>query len=182
MQRGPRSATGGVMGFGKIKRRPQSLREKLQESQRGLNLWAAMSGKPAIQLDIPEKRSYTKRAEGSNEHKEQCAVIDWWRSACGSYRLPEFALFAVPNGAHLASGYIGAGKLKREGMRPGALDLQLAAPRQQFHGLFLEMKFGKNKPSEEQEAFISHLARSGYSVSVHWTADSAIKAIKEYLA
>lgn len=163
-------------------RRRKTLREALTESQRGLDHWAVMSGKPAIKIDIPEKRKYTKRAEGSTEHKEQCAVIDWWRSACGVYKLPEFALFSVPNGAHLASGYIGAGKLKREGLRRGIFDLILAVPHGKHHGLFLEMKYGSNTPSAEQWQVKEYLQKAGYAASVHWTADEAIKAIKEYLA
>jgi hypothetical protein len=38
-------------------RRRKTLRETLLESQRGLNMWAALTGKPALQLDIPEKRT-----------------------------------------------------------------------------------------------------------------------------
>lgn len=142
---------------------------------------AAAEVEPKFQQEVPPERKYTKRTDGSSEHKEQCAVIEWWRKACGVYRLPEFVLFAIPNGAHLASGYIGAGKLKREGLRPGMLDLVLAVPRGESHGKFIEMKYGSNKPSPEQNAVIAHFKYAGYSVGVHWSADSAISAIKEYL-
>lgn len=145
-----------------------------------MNFCLAAADKPPVSFGIPPKRTYTKRAD-SSEHAEQSAVIDWWDKACGTYGLPQFALFAVPNGAHLASGYIGASRLKAEGMRPGALDLVLAVPRDQFHGLFLEMKYGRNKPSEDQDAFIAYLLGAGYHASVQWSADSAIAAIKEYL-
>lgn len=143
-----------------------------------------MSGKPLPDqlTPIPEKRAYTKRTDGSSEHEEQCAVIQWWDAACGTYGLPRFALFSVPNGAHLASGYIGAGRLKREGMRKGMLDLVLARPADQFHGMYIEMKYGDNKPSAEQKEVKAYLESQGYSVGVHWSADSAIAAIKDYLA
>lgn len=172
------------MGFGRPRRaaRQKSLREHLQDSQRGLNYYADMTGKPRLDLAVPEKRQYTKRTDGSSEHAEQCAVIQWWDSACGTYNLPRFALFAVPNGAHLASGYIGAGKLKREGMRSGALDLILAKPTAKFAGCMIEMKYGDNKPSDAQNAFIGYLSGAGYYTTVCYSADAAIDAIKEYLS
>lgn len=147
-----------------------------------MDFYAAMSGKPnPIEYNIPEKRKYTKRAGGSSEHAEQCKVIEWWDKVCGVYRLPPFALFAVPNGAHLASGYIGAGKLKREGMRRGALDLTLAKPTATFSGCYIEMKYGDNKPSPEQNAFVEYLVGAGYYAKVCYSADDAIAVIKEYL-
>lgn len=159
------------------------LRDKLAANNAADRFYALNAGvEPQAQAVIPAKRQYTKRTDGSSEHKEQCAVVDWWRSACGVYQLPEFALFAVPNGAFLGSGYIGAKKLKREGMRPGMLDLVLAVPRDQFHGMFIEMKYGTNKTSDEQDAVLTYLKYSGYSASVHWSAESAISAMKEYLA
>ena len=57
-------------------RRPPSLREKLQESQRGLNFYAAMSGKPPIKIDIPEKRKYTKTSADDSEAPVINAVAD----------------------------------------------------------------------------------------------------------
>jgi hypothetical protein len=165
--------------------RRQSLREKLIENRRGLELWSFASGKPTppeLLTPIPEKRAYTKRLDGSSEHKEQSAVVDWWDKQCGAYGLPHFALFAVPNGAYLASGFYGAAKLKAEGMRRGALDLILAKPTARFSGLFIEMKYGKNKASDDQEAMKNYLIGAGYYATVKWSADDAIATIKEYLA
>jgi hypothetical protein len=143
---------------------------------------AAAGVEPKFLIDEPPpKRQYTKRTDGSSEHKEQCAVIEWWRQACGVYQLPAFALYAIPNGAYLASGYMGAAKLKAEGMRPGMLDLCLAVPRHGSHGKYIEMKYGKNRPSVEQNTVAEYLKFQGYSVSFHWDADSAINSIKEYL-
>lgn len=166
-----------------LKGRP-SFRDTLIANRRALDHMADMAGRPRMEykMEIKPKRAYTRRVDGSSEHEEQCAVIQWWNAQCGFYGMPHFALFAVPNGAHLASGYIGAGKLKREGLRPGMLDLVLAKPMEQFHGLFIEMKYGKNKPSDDQIAVEQYLKSAGYAVGMHWSADSAIAAIKEYLA
>jgi hypothetical protein len=131
--------------------------------------------------ELPPKRTYTKRATGS-EHQEQSALISWWNKTCTFYGLPHFSLFAIPNGAFFGSGYATAAKLKAEGMRKGILDLMLAVPRDQFHGLFIEMKYGDNRPSEEQLAVKSYLEKAGYHCGVYWSADDAIQAIKAYLA
>lgn len=72
--------------------------------------------------------------------------------------------------------------LKREGVRRGTPDLMLAKPHRDRAGLFIEMKVGDNKPSDEQKAFIAYLEGAGYKCAVHWSADAAIKEIEEYLA
>lgn len=143
-------------------------------------MWGKPPRENVLLAQLPPKREYVRRAE-SSEHKEQSALIDWWDAASAGYGVPRFALYAIPNGAHLAGGYAAASKLKAEGMRPGMLDLALAVPRDQFHGLYIEMKYGKNKPSEDQIKVGGYLKSAGYHVCTCWTADSAIQAVKEYL-
>ncbi len=133
---------------------------------------------------LPKPR--IRRADGkpitANEHQEQAAVIKWWRIAHGLYKLPVFALFSVPNGAHLYSAHIAYSLLQSEGMRPGAPDLILAKPNRKYAGLYIEMKkIGGAKPSTEQAAFIEYLLSVGYLACVHYGAESAIEAIKSYL-
>lgn len=133
---------------------------------------------------IKPKREIRRPVDGkpihASEHQEQSAVISWWWLAHKSYNLPPFALFAVPNGG--ARDAITGSRLKAEGVRRGALDLILAKPSGDKHGLFIEMKVGDNKPTPEQKDYIDYLLSVGYEVSVHWNADSAISAIKSYLA
>lgn len=120
-----------------------------------------------------------------SEHASQAAVCDWWRLACKGYGLPEFALFAVPNGGarHPAVGR----KMKAEGVRAGVPDLFLASVRYWTGGhalcggLWIEMKRRPNKPSAEQEAVILYLRQRGYHVCVCYSAEEAIKAISAYL-
>lgn len=133
---------------------------------------------------LPKKRGVIRRpVDGKpvyrSEHQEQADVIRWWNVAHKQYALPYFALFAVPNGG--ARDVITGSRLKAEGVRRGALDLILAKPKGGYSGLFIEMKVGNNKPTDEQEQFIDYLANAGYVASVHWTAGSAIAAIEEYL-
>ena len=129
-----------------------------------------------------------------SEHASQAAVCDWWRIACKGYGLPEFALMAVPNGAHLAGDAKGRAikmaNLKRTGLRPGVPDLFLAV-RLLFDGpngtigsvpgLWIEMKRRPNKPSPEQEAVILYLRQRGYHVCICYSAEEAIRAISAYL-
>lgn len=178
------------MGQGfRRKGRNLTYREQREAVNKGHLVAAAMIQDPAKRAEyerlfvkeLPPKRNYERKSNGS-EHAEQSAVIDWWDSACGTYGLPRFALFAIPNGAFFGSGYATAAKLKKEGMRRGILDLMLAVPHDQFHGLFIEMKYGSNTPSPEQWAVKEYLEKSGYRCGVYWSSDQAIAAIKGYLA
>lgn len=173
----------------RIFRREPTHREKLEASQRASDFYAAAADKPPIESKLlaalPPKRHrvvrpWDKRPVGPSEHQEQSAVISWWHLQHEFYGLPEFALFAVPNGG--ARDAITGSRLKDEGVRRGVLDLILAKPTAKYHGLFIEMKVGDNRPSIDQSAFIDYLDVAGYKTSVHWDAVSAINEIKEYLA
>ena len=124
-----------------------------------------------------------------SESQSQAAVIQWWALACKGYRLPEHALFSIPNGANKSPA--ARMKFKREGLRAGVPDLFLAAPHpvqstmpgeEWLCGLFIEMKKKPNKISAEQADFIYYLRTRGYHVCVCYSADEAIKAISGYLA
>ena len=118
----------------------------------------------------------------ASEHQEQKAVIDWWAVMCASYKLPEFALFAVPNAAKRS--FVLAAMLKAEGMRAGIPDLILLAkcPRDPEAGcLLVEMKRKPNKPSPEQIVVIDYLRHAGYHCVIAWNAVEAIRAIEAYL-
>ena len=170
-------------------RKPVDL-SKLSKHDRAVQLKASLDfiaaghGKPLSTVTIPPKREIRRPVDGvrvgPTEHQEQCKVISWWRGEHAAYGLPEFSLFAVPNGG--ARDAITGSKLKAEGVRRGALDLILAKPVFGYAGLFIEMKVGDNKPTDDQEKFITYLTSAGYDASTHWTADSAIAAIKEYLS
>ena len=128
----------------------------------------------------PKKRAPRAARVGPSEHQEQVAVIQWWDASCQFYGLPHFALFAVPNGG--ARDAITGSRLKAEGVRRGALDLVLAKPTAKGAGLFIEMKVGDNRLSDYQKDFVAYLKSAGYDAQAHWSADSAIQAIKDYLA
>jgi hypothetical protein len=119
----------------------------------------------------------------NEEHYEQVAVIDWCFH--NTYRYPELDLiFAVPNGAMLGGGKVGAMRmkyLKAEGLRPGVCDLMLPVPRGIYHGAFFEIKTLTGKVSENQEQFIKSVEELGYFAPVCWGADDAINNIQYYM-
>ena len=160
----------------------RSRREELLANNAADRYYAAMAGvEPQAQNVVAPKRERrpSSKPPTASEHQEQAAVISWWANVHSKYLLPRFALFAVPNGG--ARNAITGSRLKAEGVRPGALDLILAKPVGPHSGLFLEMKVGRNKPTDEQLYFIRYLRSVGYQASVHWDAGSAITAIENYL-
>lgn len=112
------------------------------------------------------------------EHDEQVALFQW-----ADYQfkvMPELALmYAIPNGGKRHK--MVAIKLKREGVKAGVLDIHLPVARGKFIGLWIEMKYGKNKPSKNQSAWIDALRLEGHRVEVCYSAGEAIEVIKDYL-
>jgi len=74
-----------------------------------------------------------------SEHQIQHALIAWWEIKHKGYGLPEFALFAVPNGG--ARNAVTGAILKREGVRKGVCDLILLCPNKYHAGLLIEISF-----------------------------------------
>lgn len=113
-----------------------------------------------------------------SEHDEQAALVQWAQLQTGA--LPELAmLFAIPNGGarHIAV----ARKLKAEGVVAGTPDLFLACARRGYHGLFIEMKHGKNKATPAQVAFIDAAREQGYRAGVCYGFDEARDLVEWYL-
>ena len=118
-----------------------------------------------------------------SEHGEQRAVVDWCFLNQGKW--PELDLiFAIPNGAMLGGGQIGAIRmraLKEEGLRPGVSDLFLPCARGGYFGLFMEMKTEKGVVSENQKEFMAGVEIMGYRTAVCYGAEEAIDILTDYL-
>lgn len=71
--------------------------------------------------------------------------------------------------------------LKRMGVRPGASDVFLGISRGKYHGMFLELKAGKNKPSKEQLLFMQDMAIQGYHAVWCQGYEAAKQLIEDYL-
>ena len=113
-----------------------------------------------------------------SEATEQEALIEW----CGWHegRHPELKLiFHIPNGG--SRNTIEAANLKRQGVKAGVPDLCLPVPKNGYHGLYIEMKYGRNKTSEKQEEWLKALWEQGYYVAVCYGAEEAERLIASYL-
>ena len=103
---------------------------------------------------------------------EQIAVVDY----CEALHIP---VYHVPNEEKrsLARG----NKLKRMGMRAGVPDLVIPLARGGWFGLYIEMKYGKNKTTPAQDSWLELLSRNHYKCHVCYGADAAMKAINDYI-
>lgn len=113
------------------------------------------------------------------EAQEQAALFEW--AAWNVGRHPELRLmFHVPNGG--SRNRIEAANLKRQGVKAGVPDVWLPVARGAFHGLVIEMKVGKNKPTENQKEWIRLLNEQKYATRVCYSWQEARNAIEKYLS
>lgn len=112
------------------------------------------------------------------EDTEQMGVIDWANWNTG--RFPELKLlFHVPNGGKRNAAE--AARFKAMGVKAGVPDLCLPVPMNGYAGLYIEMKYGKNKPTDTQEMWIRALRQQGYKVVVCYGGMEATKELETYL-
>lgn len=94
-------------------------------------------------------------------------------------------LFAIPNGG--ARNAITAGRMKAEGVKKGVADIFLPVKKSetQFQfkasGLWIEMKVGNKKLSNEQYVFCDFVLRQGYRFYLAYSWEKAAKTIETYL-
>lgn len=113
-----------------------------------------------------------------NEGVEQASLFRWATLASGT--IPELELlYHIPNGGKrdIAT----ARRLKAEGVKAGVPDLCLPVARGEYHGLYIELKAGKNKTTKNQDEWLTRLMAQGYCVAVCYGWESASKTLTEYL-
>lgn len=114
----------------------------------------------------------------SREAQEQAIVVSWCKMQENVYPALK-NIHAIPNGGYRNK--IEAHNLKLQGVKSGVPDLHLAYPNSFYHGLYIEMKWDKNKPTKNQEDWIERLSAVGYKCEVCWSSEEAIEVIKNYL-
>ena len=112
-----------------------------------------------------------KPVYASSEDAEQEAVVKY----CDLLHIP---IVHIPNEGKRSLSY--AARMKRMGLRSGFPDLLVPLARGGFHGLFIEMKYGKNKTTKEQKEWLELLSAEGYACAVCYNAAEAIKTIESY--
>lgn len=111
------------------------------------------------------------------ETTEQIRLFDWAR--LHEKFIPELKLLHhIPNEGIRTNGPV----LKAAGLKAGVPDVCLPVARRDFNGLYIEMKYGKNKPTKEQEEVMAQLIEQGYKVCVCYSFEDAREVIRHYLA
>lgn len=111
-----------------------------------------------------------------SETTEQILLFTWARNH--EHILPCLSLmYHVPNEGKRTNGNI----LKAAGLKSGVPDVCLPVPCGKYHGLYLEMKYGKNKATEEQENFMKLLWQQGYKTVICYGFRAAKEEIIKYL-
>ena len=88
-----------------------------------------------------------------SEANEQIAVIDYCE-------LRNYPIFAIPNGG--SRNQLEAANLKRQGVKSGVPDLCVPVAKHNYHGMYIEMKVGRNKPTDNQIKWLRMLKENGY--------------------
>lgn len=108
------------------------------------------------------------------EAQEQEAFFRW-----ASF-YPELRyMYAVPNGG--SRNKLEAVSLKRQGVKAGVPDICLPLPKGKYHGLYIEMKYGKNTASDMQKEYIDYLNSVGYRAVICYGFEAARRVITSYL-
>ena len=117
---------------------------------------------------------YAKRSEDT----EQIKVIQWALRAQDEFPALKW-LHHIPNGGSRAKAE--AVKFKQMGVKAGVSDLSLPYPCGCYHGMYIEMKYGKNKPTDEQLEFLICMKETGYFVCICYSFEAAQEILIKYL-
>ncbi len=72
-------------------------------------------------------------------------------------------------------------RLQRMGVRKGVSDLFLSIPRGEYHGLWMELKSPKRKPTKEQVKFAARKRGQGYATAWTDNLEDAMEILAEYM-
>lgn len=111
----------------------------------------------------------------NEEALEQIKALDWLRDT-----RPDLAHAAIhiPN-ERKANPWYGA-FLKKMGVKRGVPDLFWPKPRLGYHGLFIEVKKIKGRPTKEQREFIKEVVCDGYYASFAYGHQEIISILSWY--
>lgn len=112
-----------------------------------------------------------------SETTEQIILFQWAERTKDI--IPALALiYHVPNEGKRSNG----GILKAAGLKKGVPDVCLPVPSGGFHSLYIELKYGRNKTTEEQDAYMELLRQQGNETAVCYSAQDAKDKILDYLS
>ncbi len=114
----------------------------------------------------------------ASESEEQIALFQW--ATLYAKKFPELELlYHIPNGGkrHKST----AVRLKAEGVKAGVPDICLPVPKGNYHGLYIELKAGKNTTTDNQNRWLQVLKANGYDTAVCYGWETASRVILKYL-
>lgn len=130
---------------------------------------------------MPAYMPVARKPRIDRELQEQAALFSWARNPAVVRLYPELALMSCSlNGVKLSKAQ--AGKAKAAGMLKGEHDVRLPVARGGYIGLSIEMKAGKNKPTQEQLDYGHLMAAEGWCIRYCWSWTEAQAEILAYLA
>lgn len=115
------------------------------------------------------------KEKGKLEHYAQVRIFNFFYQFEDVYDL----MYSVPNGG--ARDVVTGAQLKAGGLKRGMPDINLDKPAGAYHGLRLELKVGKGKPTEEQIQKLNLLDKQGYFAVLCYGTQEAIDVITAYL-
>ncbi|NDO81526.1 norphogenetic protein [Citrobacter sp. NCU1] len=117
----------------------------------------------------------TDLLEGNQEHYDQVRVFD-----CMERKHPDLyvRLHSTPNGGH--RGKKSASMIQAEGQKKGYPDMSLDKAAGVYHGMRVELKHGKRKPTKEQIEWLNALTDEGYYCVLAFTPEEAVAAMVAY--
>ena len=114
-----------------------------------------------------------------HEAIEQTKLFNWITFARAA--IPELdMLYHIPNGGYRNKRE--AANLKRQGVRAGVPDLCLPVARGNYHGLYIELKYGTNTVTENQREWLNRLQAQGYAVAICYGWEQAKHVLEKDLA
>ena len=108
------------------------------------------------------------------ESKLQILCVKWFR-----LQFTNVLIFSIPNGGQRS--LITAKILKAEGTVSGVADLQIMKAKKGYNVLFIEMKYGKGKQSENQINFQKKCEEENYKYEVCNSFEKFEEICKDYL-
>lgn len=115
----------------------------------------------------------------SSEETEQINLFRW--AAFMENRYPELELmYHVPNEGKRSA--VTGSRLKQAGLKPGVPDIVLPVARGGYISLYIELKYGKNKATENQKKWLSGLKQRGHLTAVCYGWEQAKDLIENYLS
>lgn len=112
------------------------------------------------------------------EETEQINLFRWAEFAENIY--PELKLmYHVPNEGKRS--VITGSRLKQAGLKPGVPDIVLPVAKGEYIGLYIELKYGKNKLTENQKYWLKELRSQHHLTAVCYGWEQARELIESYL-